>query len=360
MLSVPCATASRSCGSHDTQFSGPGPTSVIATTAAFDAYWQFAAERLAIFYRRLRDPIGPWTADPILRRYRFTNVFRVIDRVSQYLIREVQYREDRPQDPDELVFRTLLFKFFNRIETWEVLESIHGPLSWRSVDLEALDRTLSLLHSQGRRLYSAAYIMPAPPFERHKKHSNHLALIARIMTDGLPNRLHHARDLESVYRSLLAYPGLGPFLAFQYTIDLNYSTLLNFDESEFVVAGPGALDGISKCFSSRGGLSAEALIRWVSDRQTEEFAARGLNFEGLYGRRMQLVDCQNIFCEVSKYTRASHPELVGIGGRLRIKQTYKQDSRDFEPLTFPPRWKIAAEHIALPVRQPRYEQRSLL
>jgi hypothetical protein len=39
--------------------------------------------------------------------------------VSQYLIRDVVYAG--PQDPEEVVFRVLLFKFFNRIETWELL-----------------------------------------------------------------------------------------------------------------------------------------------------------------------------------------------------------------------------------------------
>jgi alpha-glutamyl/putrescinyl thymine pyrophosphorylase clade 1 len=101
---------------------------VIATTIAYEVYWRFAAERLAIFYRRRHDPVGPWTSDPILRAYRFTNVFRATDRVSQYLIREVQDRPDRPQAPREVFFRTILFKVFNKIETWEALERAHGPL----------------------------------------------------------------------------------------------------------------------------------------------------------------------------------------------------------------------------------------
>src|SRR5215471_411906 len=116
---------------------------MIGKTIAYETYWRFAAERLAIFYRRLRDPVGPWTTDPILRAYRFTNVFRASDRVSQYLIREIQYRADRSQDPREVFFRTILFKIFNKIETWEALEYVHGPLRWRTVDLDAVHQTLS-------------------------------------------------------------------------------------------------------------------------------------------------------------------------------------------------------------------------
>jgi alpha-glutamyl/putrescinyl thymine pyrophosphorylase clade 1 len=313
---------------------------VIATTIAYETYWRFAAERLAVFYRRRRDPAGPWTTDPILRAYRFTNVFRATDRVSQYLIREIQYCADRLQEPREVFFRTMLFKIFNKIETWEALEYAHGPLSWRTVDLDAVDHTLSRLRAAGQRIYSAAYIMPAPPFGRASKHSNHLALITRMMADDLPDLLRQAPDLRGVYERILDYPGLGRFLAFQYAIDLNYSTLLDFNEADFVVAGPGALDGISKCFSSTNARSPEDLIRWVTDRQEIEFSQRRLYFHGLFGRRLQPIDCQNLFCEISKYTRITHPEIRGSANRQRIKQAYKRSNRDLPALFFPPRWQL--------------------
>jgi hypothetical protein len=67
-----------------------------------------------------------------------------------------------------------------------------------------------------------------------------------MMKDRLPERIRQAPSLRSVYELVLRYPGIGPFLAFQYTIDLNYSSMLDFDESDMVVAGPGALDGISR------------------------------------------------------------------------------------------------------------------
>jgi hypothetical protein len=313
---------------------------VIATTIAYETYWRFAAERLAILYRRRHDPVGPWTTDPILRAYRFTNVFRVTDRVSQYLIREIQYRADRSQEPREVLFRTILFKVFNKIETWEALECSHGPLSWRTVDLDAMDHTLSRRRADGHRIYSAAYMMPAPRFGRAIKHSNHLALIARMMADRLPERLRQAPDLRAVYERILAYSGLGRFLAFQYAIDVNYSSLLDFDEADFVIAGPGALDGISKCFRKTSGRSPEDIIRWVTDRQEIEFAQRGLYFDGLFGRRLQPIDCQNLFCEVSKYTRIAHPEIRGISKRQHIKQVYRRNPQDLPPLLFPPRWAL--------------------
>jgi hypothetical protein len=314
-------------------------------TVVFDTYWRFAAERLAMFYRRYSNPIGPWTSDPILRTYRFTNSYRAADRVSQYLIREVQAGTDRPKTPQEVFFRTMLFKIFNRIDTWEALEKQLGPLEWRRADLGELDRTLEDLRLRGRKIYSAAYIMPSPAFGHQRKHSNHIALLGQMMDDRVPERVRQLPSLRSVYDLILSYPGIGPFLAFQYTIDLNYSCVMGFDEADFVVAGPGALDGISKCFVDVGNMKAEDVIHWMTDRQEAEFKRLGLEFPGLFGRRLQPIDCQNLFCEISKYARVAHPEVSGIAKRTRIKQSYKPSSRPAPPLKFPERWGLNTDGV---------------
>ena len=81
-------------------------------TVVYDTYWRFAAERQAIFYRKLDGLPAPWTADPILGRHKFTNAYRASDRVSQYLIRRVIYEGD--QTAEEVFFRTILFKLFKQ------------------------------------------------------------------------------------------------------------------------------------------------------------------------------------------------------------------------------------------------------
>jgi hypothetical protein len=313
---------------------------MIPRQKVFDAYWRFAAERLAMYQRRLRDPSGPWTNDSILSDYRFTNTYRAADRVSQYLISEVQYRQDRPNSVEETFFRTLLFKIFNKIDTWELLERSLGLLEWRRIDLNEVEAVLDRALQQGKRIYSAAYIMPAPKFDRERKHANHLALIHSMMKKGLPRAIANADSLKSAYDKLLANPGLGPFLAFQYTIDLNYSTVLNFEEDDYVVAGPGALDGISKCFSDTRGASAEEIIHEMVRTQEDQFERLGLQFSGLFGRRMKPIDCQNIFCEISKYARVAFPDVGGVSGRQRIKQSYTHPLGALPPPIFPPKWHL--------------------
>lgn len=62
-------------------------------TPVYDIYWEFAVKRQDIFFNRLEDKSFPWTDDEILNTYKFTNAYRASDRVSQYLIRNVIYRE---------------------------------------------------------------------------------------------------------------------------------------------------------------------------------------------------------------------------------------------------------------------------
>lgn len=309
-------------------------------TIVFDTYWRFAAERLAMFYRRLAEPFEPCTTDPILRSYRFTNTYRAADRVSQYLIAQVQARSDRPQAPREVFFRTMLFKIFNRIETWEALERRLGPITWAHLDPDALDRALEDLRRRGQSIYSAAYIMPSPAYGHTRKHSNHIALLLQMLEDRLPERACQAPSLRAVYELILKYPGIGTFLAFQYSIDLNYSSMLDFSEVDFVVAGPGALDGISKCFTDIDGKTPEEIIFWMAEQQGAQFKRLGLRFSGLYGRPLQPIDCQNVFCEISKYARVAHPEIGGIANRTRIKQIYRPNQSPPPTPQFPARWGL--------------------
>jgi hypothetical protein len=87
----------------------------LVPTAVFDTYWRFALARQRVYLARLSGTL--WTTDPILAHYRFTNCYRAADRVSQHLIRDVTYRGD--QTWDEVFFRTVLFKLFNRSSTWQ-------------------------------------------------------------------------------------------------------------------------------------------------------------------------------------------------------------------------------------------------
>ncbi len=308
-------------------------------TPIFDTHWRFAAERQAIFFKRQAGTPPPWTDDPILRVYKFTNAYRASDRVSQFLIKHVIYEGD--QAPEEVFFRILLFKLFNKIETWRLLTEKLGAVRHAEYSFARYDAVLSAAIAARQTIYSAAYIMPSGSRKlgTTRKHRAHLRLLERMMEDELPLRIAETRTMLDGFKLLRSYPMIGDFLAYQYVTDLNYSSLTDFSETEFVVPGPGARSGIQKCFASLGGLSEADLIKVVADRQGEEFARLGLQFQSLWGRPLQLIDCQNLFCEVDKYARMKHPEVTGLGQRVRIKQKFSWNSTPIEYF-FPPKWGL--------------------
>jgi hypothetical protein len=311
-------------------------------SVVFDTYWRFATERQATYFRRFTQADGPWTNDPVISVHKFTNAYRASDRVSQYLIRQVIY--GAAYSARDTVFRILLFKIFNKIETWELLESKFGPLTADSFDQGAFDRVLGEATAADTRIYSAAYIMPSAPKvdATSFKHRTHLALLSSVLREGVPERLVAAKSLAEVYAIFLSLPSFGPFLAYQYAVDLNYSEHLAFSENDFVQPGPGALNGLAKCFSSLGDYSAADAIAWVTDRQHDELGARGLQFQTLWGRALHRIDCQNLFCETDKYARVAHPEFTGEGGRARIKQKFTCSGAMPAPF-FPPKLKLELE-----------------
>ncbi len=321
------------------------PGRVVHVTPVFDTYWRFATERQDIFMKRVAGAPPPYTNDPVLSVHRFTNTYRASDRVSQFLIRNVLYEGD--QSPEEIFFRAMLFKIFNRIDTWVMLTNDLGPITWKGFAYERYARLLDDAMANGGRLYSAAYIMPSPAFGNARKHRNHLRLIELMMKSGAPRQISDAKSLGGVFSILREYPSLGDFLAFQFTIDLNYSSIINFPESQYVVAGPGARDGIRKCFADTAGLDDADIIHAMTDLADREFDRLGLKFQTLWGRPLQPMDCQNIFCEVDKYSRVMHPEYQGDSGRLRIKQKFTQN---FNPLPqwYPPTWEIKVPESVFP------------
>jgi hypothetical protein len=200
-----------------------------------------------------------------------------------------------------------------------------------------------------RRIYSPAYIVPNPPYGEPDKHRNHLRMLAAMLDDGIVDRLVAAGGLRDLFEVLRRVPSLGPFLSFQYAVDINYSTVTAGGESGFVVAGPGAVDGLRKCFAALPrGTEADALL-WVADTQEEHFARLGLAFEPVFGRPLQPIDCQNLFCETGKYARVSHPQFAGRSGRTRIKQVFDGRGRDsLPPLFCPPKWLLPTVATTLP------------
>ena len=161
-------------------------------TIVYSSYWQFAAERQEVFFRKIEGFAAPWTDDPIIARHKFTNAYRASDRVSQFLIKDVIYEGD--QSPEEVFFRTILFKLFNKIETWEMLQDRISTISYADYSFQQYDDVLTAALASGVRIYSAAYMMPSgrTSFGHALKHRNHLLLLEQMMVEEVPRRIEGA------------------------------------------------------------------------------------------------------------------------------------------------------------------------
>ena len=127
----------------------------------YDLYWYFAAERQKVFEARAAGLCQPWTKDPILQTYKFCNVFRAADRVSQYLIRDVVY-DVGPCTLADRLFQIVAFRFFSKSKTWDSLRARLGHQPTLA-DLKngAFTRALDETKNKNQGLYTGAFILCA-------------------------------------------------------------------------------------------------------------------------------------------------------------------------------------------------------
>src|SRR5260370_41930815 len=91
-----CSTARQPRG-------GPVKRPPVPRPRIYDLDWYSASQRQQMFTRRVAGEPGPWPDDPILGEFKFCNVFRAADSVSQCMIRDACYHNE-PCTPEDLLF----------------------------------------------------------------------------------------------------------------------------------------------------------------------------------------------------------------------------------------------------------------
>ena len=303
----------------------------------YDMYWYFAYERQNIFYNKLNGKNMPYTNDKILQEYKFCNCYRVLDRVSQFLLKNVIYNGVE-YSKEDIIFRIVLFKIFNKEDTWNYLVEELKDIVLENFSFKSYDRLLIEYKNNGNKIYNDAYISCAnKAFGYEMKHQNHLALLEKMfIKDKIQNEIINCKSMEEAFYVLKQYPLIGNFMAYQLITDINYSEVVDFREDEFTVAGPGAIRGIKKCFSNLEGKTYEDVIKYMYDIQENEFKRLNLDFKYIRGRKLQYIDLQNLFCELDKYLRVKRPDLKS--NRIKIKKKYIQNKGKIEYM-LPLKWK---------------------
>ena len=240
---------------------------------------------------------------------------------------------------EDMLFRIILFKLFNKESTWELLLKDFKDITLSTFDMKEYSKVLTNAINNNIKIYNDAYISCATKaFGYDRKHDNHLALLNKMfIIDKVQDKILKCTNMEQAFKIIKSYPLIGNFMAYQLITDINYSNVVDWKEDEFTVAGPGSLRGIKKCFIDKGNLSNEDIIRYMYNHQEEEFKRLNLDFKMIGNRKLQLIDIQNIFCELDKYCREKVPSLKS--NRTKIKKKYIPKQTKIEYI-YPPKWNI--------------------
>ena len=82
-------------------------------------YYKFLNLRHNIYIRRFVKKLPPpWTKNKILLEYKFTNIYRILDRGSKWLIANIiENDKDYPRLQDK-VWASILYRICNNVETF--------------------------------------------------------------------------------------------------------------------------------------------------------------------------------------------------------------------------------------------------
>jgi hypothetical protein len=141
-----------------------------------------------------------------LREHHYTNIWRELDRHTAYLFNDIQ--KPLMEANHDLVFDTILFRLFNKIETWERTRDGWPPTV--RLAMEMLD---------GTKPFTGAYVRCCPlrtvvEYIYSPQISSDAEKIARLLVAG---KVLAARVV------IRAIPTIGDFLADQLLMDLDWA-----------------------------------------------------------------------------------------------------------------------------------------
>lgn len=277
-------------------------------------YLDFVAERHRVYERRRAGEPGPWSADPLLRSYKFTNVYRVLDYGSQFLMTDLL---EPDLDERDTLARCFLYRFTNLPETWQwvreqlgrypVADDFNADLVRMLQDKKVFGGAyrIAYQHTYTNRVFSGAYVILPKPGHQGDKVVQAVDLAASLFTPSSPYYVVDdylaATSQQERFDVLQRTYGVGKFLAMQILTDWGYSTHAGADREDlFVQPGPGCIKGAKFIDPSANPYDtlmwAVAAVRDMSDVPL-------LRLPDGRTRPPSWMDVQNTLCEFSKYHR---------------------------------------------------------
>ena len=269
----------------------------------YNALINWMIERHAIYKKRAAGRPKPWTADPILQRYKFTNVLRELDAVSQDLIAHLEtYGPKRP--PEETLFNIVAYRTFNVPEAFHALT---GGSDWISRwDTALAERRLNRYQDIGGKVFTGAYIMCATGTTGMRKHTKYLQTLRSVWGDRyrLTECVLRTKSIQAITEQLAQYSNYGPFVAYEFATDLTYTPLLKdaVDILTWANPGPGARRGLNR-LHGRNLTAAVPKAQLVSEMRSALAFCRKAKRPAFWGRALELRDIEHSLCEFDKYER---------------------------------------------------------
>lgn len=270
--------------------------------AQVDAMLYWITEREAIRKAKDAGAPKPWTLDPIMQSWRFTNVRRADDLVSRQLYTQF-YQDDSPTT--QLVAATL-----GRLINWP--ETLMEVTSGEHFRLEHLENAGDILHARskrGEKIHSAAYIIPGVP--GFTKIDSVLLTVERVRQSA---ETIFSSTKRETWSNLMEIEFLGSFLAGQIVCDLGdlQSGRGWPDRATFAPVGPGSARGMNYL---KGRPRNLAVTQDQFDRELPQLiAVLAPEIPDIVkDRQLTASDFQNCTCEYSKIASAKE------GGRFKSR-----------------------------------------
>jgi hypothetical protein len=277
--------------------------------------FEFARERHSIYEKRQAGVPPPWTDDPILRDYRFTNVYREIDRVTKWI--HEHWLLPRSDDPD-VWFAMCVARLLNQPES---LAAVGYPVPW---DRRWFNGVLRRRRKEKKRNFNAAYIVSTGGMELHKEDYLADEVLEPLWQARVRLRPNSGDTLNSWHMLLGQMQGFGSFMSAQVVADIKHVAPLSaaVDWWTFAASGPGSRRGLNYV------LQRERAAPWTEEEWRFELGRLRDSLEPLFqSARMKFPDAQNvqnILCEWSKYYRAA---TVGKMPKQLYRWKPKQEER---------------------------------
>lgn len=303
----------------------------------FRHLYTWVTDRYAVHIKKdVKKLPAPWTDNPVIQEFRFTNVRREHDKETKWVIENICKAD---MSEANLWMNLILFRMINKSETCKHFMPLDfDHINWNSIyqyvlnapaDYVMFTNAFKTSGVKGAAAKSLGHVSAfkdkeygVPPLisviEYCKKLYDEESLIVA---------LGNSVTAQDFFTSLQTVPGIGYFLAYQIFVDYTYCEDSPWSENEFVVAGPGARRGLDLVFENRDGMTYEESLFWLRDNWQNICDWLGLywNPDQIFSdlepsdRYMNVMSLQNCHCEISKYIRA-----VNGTGRPRNKYRYSE------------------------------------